>query len=337
MQTPSPARRPIAAAAALLVLPWLLGACAVRYGAPIPPGTPAQAVEWLDRDLYPFESQFLEVDGGILHYVDVGPRDATPIVLVHGTPTWSFLYRELIRGLAGEARVIAPDHIGFGLSAKPPRDAFGYTPRDHSANLVALIDHLDLHDATLVIHDLGGPAGIGAALERPERIARIVVINSFAWSLADDERVEDIDGLLHSRLGEWLYLDRNVSPEFLLPSAFGDDFELTPEVKRHYTHPFADPESRVGLLEIGRSLRGQSDWYAALWARRAELEPRVVLLVFGRDDTFFGREAFDHWREAFPFANAHGLRGVGHFPQEEDPEVLIRLLQTPLPRGAPTP
>lgn len=309
-------------------------ACTVRYDAPLAEGTPAAEVPWLEQEAYPFVSHFLDVPGGKLHFVDEGPRGTSPIVFVHGTPTWSFLYRSIIKGLREDHRCVAFDHIGFGLSSKPPPESFGYAPQDHSENLVRLLDALDLTDVTLVVHDLGGPIGIGAALARPERVARIVVVNSFAWSLAENEQVQTIDRLLRSGFGEWLYLKRNISPEFLLPGAFSDDFELSGETLRQYTHPFADETTRSGLLQIGRGLLGSSAWYEELWAEREALGSRVQLLVFGLDDDFFGREAFETWRARFPEARAIGLDGVGHFPQEEAPGELTQALRGLLALGA---
>ena len=133
--------------------------------------------EWLEERDYPFESRFLEVDGGRLHYVDEG--EGHPILMVHGQPTWSYLYRHLIRGLSPRFRCIAVDHIGFGLSDKP-RD-WSYTPAAHAANLARLVDHLDLAPLTLVVHDWGGPIGLGAALADTGRYRRFALLNTAAF------------------------------------------------------------------------------------------------------------------------------------------------------------
>jgi haloalkane dehalogenase len=310
----------------LLITLAALSACTVRYGPKLASGTPAEAVPWLDRVAYPFSSRFLDVDGGKLHYLDEGPRDGPTVVLVHGTPTWSFLYRDVIRELSGDVRCIALDHIGFGLSDKP-LEGFAYTPAAHAANLVALLDHLDVRDATIVLHDLGGPIAFSAALERPERIARVAVLNSFAWSVAENEDAQQIDSLLGSGLGQWLYEQRNISPEMLLPSVFSEGNEPSDEVKKHYTHPFADETQRRGLLRIGQELIGSSDWYAGLWTRREELREKLGLLVFGLEDPTFGPETLAVWREAFPRARVVELAGIGHFPQEEAPLEVARALK----------
>jgi len=293
-----------------------LGACTLRYGDPIPSQTAARDVGWLDKAAYPFQSHFFPAAAGALHYVDEGDPQAPPVVLVHGTPTWSFLYRNAIADLRSDFRVVAADHLGFGLSDKPD-DPSVYETTQHVGRLVALWDELDLKDITLVIHDLGGPVALLAVLERPERVSKIVVLNTFMWPVADTPDVERIDGLLNSSIGEFLYIDRNISPEMLLPSAFSDEFELSDGLKQQYTHPFNDEKSRRGLLEIGRSLTRAEPLHKKLWSQRALLAPKIKALVFGLDDAFFGPEVFLRWRETFPHARAVGLKGVGHFPQEE--------------------
>lgn len=325
-----PSASPLSSLLLAAVIGTSLAGCTVRYGAPLPSGTPAADVPWLDRDLYPFTSRFLEVDGGRLHYVDEGPRDGPVVVLVHGTPTWSFLYRDVIRELSGSARCIALDHIGFGLSDKP-QDGFAYTPEAHAKNLVALLDHLDVRDATVVLHDLGGPIGFAAALERPARVSRVAVVNSFAWSVADNEDASRISDFLGTGLGGWLYEARNLSAEVLLPAAFSDDHEPSDAVLRHYTHPFADETTRRGPLRIGQQLTGSSSFYASLWSRRTELHDKVALLVFGLEDPTFGPVALTRWREAYPSARVVELPGVSHFPQEEAPLELARALADVLP------
>src|SRR3954468_17366851 len=119
---------------------------------------------------YPFEPHWVEAAGVRLHYVDEGPRDGPTLLLLHGNPTWSYMYRQPIAELTARGhRCVAPDHMGFGRSDKPPR-LRSYTLETHIANLVALIDELDLRDVVLVAHDWGGPIGLGAMLARRDRL-----------------------------------------------------------------------------------------------------------------------------------------------------------------------
>src|SRR5512133_3021901 len=110
----------------------------------------------LDRSEYPFASHYLQLPMGRMHYIDEG--HGSPIVMVHGTPTWSFLYRHLVKRLAADYRCLAPDNLGFGLSNKPA--GWSYTPQAHADNLRAFIESLGLRDVTLVVHDFGGPIGL---------------------------------------------------------------------------------------------------------------------------------------------------------------------------------
>src|SRR6478735_557643 len=149
----------------------------VRQPAP----APSPAVPWLDRTAYPFASRSVQLSEGRVHYVDEGQGE--PIVFMHGTPTWSFEFRELIRQLRGSRRCIALDHLGFGLSERPA--TFGYRPEDHARVFVEFVERLGLRRFTLVVHDFGGPIALPFAEAHPERILRLVVLNSFIWPVED--------------------------------------------------------------------------------------------------------------------------------------------------------
>lgn len=130
-------------------------------------------------DEYPFESHWLDLNGVRMHFVDEGPRDGEPILCVHGNPTWSFIWRRLIRELSPSRRIIAVDHIGCGFSDKP--QDYPYRLDQHVTNLRKLIESLDLRNVTLVGHDWGGCIGMGAATEMPDRFSRFVLMNTGAF------------------------------------------------------------------------------------------------------------------------------------------------------------
>lgn len=131
------------------------------------------------RSLFPFASHSFDTPGGRLRYLDEGPRDAPVLLCVHGNPTWSFLWRDVAAEFRGSHRVVAPDHLGCGLSDKPQN--WGYRLADHVDNLARLITSLDLRRVTLLVHDWGGPIGLGAALREPDRIERLVITNTGAF------------------------------------------------------------------------------------------------------------------------------------------------------------
>jgi haloalkane dehalogenase len=133
---------------------------------------------------YGFAPHYVEQDGLRLHYVDEG--DGAPVLLLHGEPTWSFLYRKVIAGLAPRARCIAPDYFGFGRSDKPVDPAF-YSYDGHVRSIERLVEELDLNDLTVVVQDWGGPIGFRLCVEHPERIAKLVVLNTGIGARAPNE------------------------------------------------------------------------------------------------------------------------------------------------------
>jgi haloalkane dehalogenase len=270
---------------------------------------------WVDRALYPFVPKRFATADGVTRYVDEGR--GRPIVLVHGTPSWSFEWRTVIAALRSSHRVIAPDHLGFGLSDKPPLGA--YLPADHARRLLALFDALDLHDVTLVVHDFGGPIGLPIALKRSERVRQVVVLNSWMWPLGADPKVARISRLVGSALGRFLYTQLNASPRWLLPASFARRERLSADVHRQYLAPFAKRDERIAPWVLGRELTGSDDYYAQLWADRANLARLPLTLVWGQKDPAFGMKELARWREAFPHAAVQLLEDTGHFPQEEVP------------------
>ncbi len=289
--------------------------------------------DWVDRSLYPFEPHYLDTPSGRLHYVDEGAGDV--VLMVHGTPTWSFLYRHLIRELARDHRVIAPDHLGFGLSERPPD--FGYRPADHAANFALLIERLGLRDITLVVHDFGGPIGLSYAVQHPERVRALVLFNTWLWSLRGTP-TERVARVMSSALGRFLYTRLNASPRLIVPGAFGDRRLLTKDVHRHYIDAFPTPATRHAPWVLARELIGSSDWYDELWEKRASLADKPALLLWGMKDPAFGLDALARWKAALPGARAVEFPAAGHFVQEEAPDDAAREIRAFLAgvRAAPT-
>lgn len=290
---------------------------------------------WLNRSLYPFASRHFDSADGRMHYVDEGERGGEPVVFVHGTPTWSFLYRRLIVQLAPRHRAIAVDHLGFGLSEKPP--AAPYEPHDHAHRLVALLDSLDLSGITLVVHDFGGPIGLAAALERPDRIARLVLLNTWMWSVADDPAIARGARVAGSWIGRWLYQQLNFPVKSLMPKVMGDRSVLTPEIHRHYAAPLATPEERLGAWMFARALLGAGPWFERLWAQRGRLSSVPMLLLWGLKDPTFGLRYLERWRREFPEAHTLTFPSSGHFVPEEVTDaglLLAQFIEATAPRSA---
>jgi haloalkane dehalogenase len=144
--------------------------------------TAAERPSWLSPDLYPFDGHVAELDAARVHYVDEG--SGPPLLLLHGNPTWSFLYRDVVKGLRDRYRCIAPDYPGFGLSG-PAAGGYGYTPAEHAAVIEQLVMRLELRDVTLMAQDWGGPIGFAVATRHPDRFAAFVIGNTWAWPKSD--------------------------------------------------------------------------------------------------------------------------------------------------------
>ncbi|MFO0749289.1 MAG: alpha/beta fold hydrolase [Myxococcota bacterium] len=274
----------------------------------------ASTPAWLDAFLYPFVSREHATPDGVVRYVDEGR--GRPILLVHGTPSWSFEWRASIAALAVEHRVIAPDHLGFGLSDKPP--GAPYRPVDHARRLASLVEALDLRDVTLVVHDFGGPIGLTWAAGASERVRDIVVLNSWAWSVAD-RRAARISRLVRSPLGRFLYLWLNASPRWLVPASFGDKRRLTRAAHHHYLAPFGRRSERRAPWALGVALAGEAASFEALWSARGRWIDKLRAIVWGMRDPALRPDLLARWREAAPWARVIELADVGHFRRRRRP------------------
>jgi haloalkane dehalogenase len=272
-----------------------------------------QTPEWLDRSLYPFAAHDFDSVDGRQHYVDEG--SGPPVVFVHGTPTWSFLFRHFITRLAARHRVIAVDHLGFGLSDKPANGP--YEPKDHARRLGALLDSLGISSATFVVHDFGGPIGLGAALAQPDRVERLVLFNTWMWSIADDPAIARGARVAGSWAGRLLYRHLNFPVKALMPKVVGDRRVLTPEIVRHYAAPLASPDERMGAWACAHALLDAGPWYDWLWSQRGRLRGKPMLLLWGMKDPTFGVRYLERWRTEFPDAKVHTFPASGHFVPEE--------------------
>jgi pimeloyl-ACP methyl ester carboxylesterase len=284
----------------------------------------------LDGDFggtFPFEARYIQARDVRLHYVDEGPRDAAPLLFVHGNPTWSYLWRKPIAALAAEGRrCVAFDNMGYGRSDKPPQLA-RYTLQAHVDNTLALIDALDLRGVTLVAHDWGGPIGLGAMLERRERLRAAVLMNTWAWELPSFVP-SFIREFRTEGLGEILVLGGNLLVESI-PGGMARR-ETDPVMMEAYRAPFPDYWSRLAMLAAQRDIPfTERDRSAALMGsiheRLQELDLPVTLL-WGMRDRVFQPVFMEQWRELFPDARVVELQDAAHFVPEDRPDALIEAL-----------
>lgn len=279
------------------------------------------------KGTFPFTPRYLQAREIRLHYVDEGPREATPLLFAHGNPTWSYLWRRQIADLSERGhRCVAFDHMGFGRSDKPPHLSV-YTLRAHVDNTLALIDALDLRDVVLVAHDWGGPIGLGALLERRERLRSLVLMNTWAWELPSflppflrEFRTEG--------LGEILALSGNLFVESIPGGMARRDID--PVMMDAYRAPFPDYWSRAGMLAFQREIplteRDRSaPLMSSIHERLQELDI-PVLLVWGLRDRVFQPVFLDQWRELFPGARTVEIEDAGHFLVEDRPEAVTQAI-----------
>ncbi|MBC8135085.1 MAG: alpha/beta fold hydrolase [Fibrella sp.] len=283
---------------------------------------------WLDTTEYPFTPRFFDLEEGRMHYIDEGK--GRPIVFVHGTPTWSFEWRHLVKALSSQYRCLAPDHLGFGLSDKPT--GIDYRPEAHARRFAIWLESLSLDGITFVLHDFGGPIGLAYGFEHIQNVRSVIALNSWLWNPREEKSLAGGARLLANPFGRFLYERVNFEIKVILPAAYGNKRKLTPAVYRHYLAPFDMPPSRASLFALLCSLLDSSEWFGELWNRRDALDSKPLLLVWGDSDPVFGLKALHRWRDAFPHAESHTIPNAGHWCHEEEPEQVLSIIAAFLAR-----
>ena len=269
------------------------------------------------RELFPFESRFFDSSVGPVHYVDEG--DGPPILLLHGNPTWSFLYRNVIRGLRERMRCVAVDYPGFGLSAQPA--SYGWTPAEHASVIGEVVRGLDLRDLVVMGHDWGGPIGLSVAAAAPDRVRGIALGNTWFWPPDGPARAFSL--VMSSPPMQWAIRERNFFVERIIPG--GTQRDLSDQEMEHYRRAQPTPERRAGVAEFPRQIRAASPWLAELeTAVRSDLAGKPALIVWPMKDVAF---KFDRnvprIREALPDSVVVQLPEAKHYFQEDDPETVV--------------
>lgn len=274
---------------------------------------------WLDRDAYPFEPRRFATPDGYLSYLDEG--EGPVVLLVHGTPSWSFEFRHVVRELSKDHRCIAVDHLGFGLSETPM--AAPLTPDAHSQRLALLVRALGLRDMTLIVHDFGGPIGLPLALGGDGLVKRVIVLNTWMWPSEGDRTIARIDRLVRSWLGRFLYRWLGFSARVILPSAFGVKSRLTKSIHAQYLAPLSTRADREGTYAFALALKGGDPYYSGLWSRREALSRIPMTIVWGTKDPALSLAYLEKWLRFFPRSRTVRLDDCGHFVAEERPDAVI--------------
>lgn len=278
------------------------------------------------REAWPYEPRFLPVEGGAMHYVNEGAPDAPPILAVHGNPTWSFYFRSVIAAFAATHRVVVPDHVGCGLSDKP--GDWTYTLAAHTDNLERLVLALDLDRITLVLHDWGGAIGMGFAARHPERIARLVVLNTAAFP-ADRIpfriavcRTPVLGRLAVQGLGAFSSAATRMAVER----------PLSRDARAGLLAPYRTARDRIAtwkfVEDIPMSPRHRSfGTLEAVGASLARFAATPTCIVWGEKDWCFTPAFRSMWQARFPDAEVHPLENAGHYVLEDAPEEVTRHMQ----------
>ncbi len=295
------------------------------------------------RSLYPFKSHWLDCGGLRYHYLDEGSGE--PLLCVHGNPTWSFMYRELIRVLRHSYRLIAPDHIGCGLSDKPRDADYEYVLERRVADLEALLERLDLHNVTLVLHDWGGMIGLACALRHPHRIARIVLLNTSGFLKPAGKRLPLEIGILRHvpLLREALVYGFNAFARGAARRCCRRP--MTPQVRAAFLAPYAKPRDRIATLRFVQDIPlrpGDRSYEMVQWVAENlhTLADLPMLICWGEQDFVFDTLFLTEWRRRFPDAEVHTFADAGHYLLEDEPAGVIEKIAAflgkhPLPIANP--
>jgi len=275
---------------------------------------------------YPFASRFLDLDGHRLHYIDEGQGDT--LLCVHGNPTWSFAWRQVVKELRTTHRVIAIDHMGCGLSDKPQN--YPYCLAQHIRNLRTLIERLDLQRVTLLAHDWGGAIGMGAAGQCPDRFARFVLFNTGAFrSTRIPLRIAVCRWPL---LGTFLLRGLNAFSRAALFMAVEKRERMTPVVRKGYLAPYGSWADRIAVDRFVHDIPMRSShpsWPALVDVENglAQFIPHPMLLVWGEQDWCFTTDFLAEFQRRFPKAETLRIPEAGHYVFEDAPEVFLPRLR----------
>ncbi|MFG2126107.1 haloalkane dehalogenase [Streptomyces sp. NPDC048710] len=279
-----------------------------------------------DRSLYPFESRWFDSSVGRVHYIDEGA--GPPLLFCHGAPTWSFLYRQIVKDLRDRYRCIAVDYLGFGLSERPA--GFGYTIAEHTAVLGELIDHLQLDGFVLMGQDWGGPIGLGAVTARADRVKGIVLGNTLFWP-TEAMANRAFSMIMSSRPMQRRILEQNFLVERVLLAELGR--KLTAAEADHYRTVQPTAEARRGLAMMPKEIRAAHPLLDQL-ARDVPvlLGDKPALLVWGmRDMVFRPNACIPRIRAAFTDLDVVELPRARHFIQEHAPDAIAEAIAKRFP------
>ncbi|MCG9746236.1 alpha/beta fold hydrolase [Shewanella sp. Isolate8] len=281
--------------------------------------------------LFPFKRNYLDRNGHKLQYVNEGQGE--PVVMVHGNPSWSFYYRNLVKALSPNHQCIVPDHIGCGLSDKPDDAGYDYTLKNRIDDLEALLDHLEVKEKiTLIVHDWGGMIGMGYAARYPERIKKIVVLNTGAFHLPE------------AKPFPWaLWICRNTLLGTVLVRGFNafssiasyvgvKRAPMSKAIREAYVAPFNSWANRISTLRFVQDIPlkpGDRNYelVSEISEKLSQFNQLPMMICWGLKDFVFDKHFLDEWKRRFPQAEVHEFADCGHYILEDASDEVVAQVQ----------
>jgi haloalkane dehalogenase len=283
---------------------------------------------------YPFADHWLSCADGHVHYVDEGSGPA--VLLLHGNPTWSYIYRDVIRQLRGQCRLVAIDLPGFGMSKAP--SGYGFTPWEHADVVSDFAARLELENLVLVVQDWGGPIGMSYAIGHKDNVRGLVIMNTWAWPASVSQRLFSLV-MGGWPVGYWLQTRRNYFAKAMLPDGIQHKEKITPALRKAYVDPFPTPASRKPTCVFPRQIRKAGPWLAAIESRLPTLSDTPAEILWGlKDVPGFPVSVMERWQRYLKDCQSEKLGDAGHSVQEDRPDkvaaAILRVLERTRERKA---
>lgn len=278
---------------------------------------------WVDDDLFPFGSHFIEIDGHTVHYVDEG--SGPTLLMLHGNPTWSFLFRGVIRLLRKDFRCIALDYPGFGLST--PRPGYRYLPEQHAEVVTAFVDALNLKDVTLVGQDWGGMIGLAVAQRRPGVFHRLVLANTWAWPVNGTFHFEWFGRIVGGLPMRFLVRQFNLLVNAFIPTGHQRRKPTAAEMD-HYRRALGTADRRQASAVLPGRVLASRDFFAEVEAGLPDVAQLPTLIVWGDADIAFRPQERERLEATFPNHTTVIVEGAGTYVESDAPEEFAAAIRT---------
>ena len=282
----------------------------------------------VDVSEYPFTNNWLRYRDGYIHYVDEGKGPT--VLLLHGNPTWSYIYRNIIKELRGECRLIALDYPGFGMSRAPSQ--YKFTPQEQSEAITESIRRLELTNIVLVVYDWGGPIGMNYAIQNKSNLRGLVVMNTWAWPASFLQRLFSV--LMGGwPVGYYLQIHRNYFAKAMLPDGIFHKENVTPTLRKAYTDPFPTADSRKPTYVFPGQIRKAHAWLAKIESQLPVLADVPAQIVWGdKNDPGFGPKELKKWQGFLKASETETLDDASHSVQEDRPDRVVAAIRRVLER-----